>query len=162
MKTISLFTDGSVNPQLKIGFGAFLVVEDFTSDTLHQLPVQIRKFENTSSTKLELQTLLWALEEIDFPNTLLHIYTDCQNLLGLKDRCLAFEKNGYLTKSNKLIANHELYKEFYVKMQKYACEFIKIKGHKKSSTKDEIDAIFTRVDKASRNALREEMTKFKG
>ncbi len=161
MKLLSLFTDGSVNPQLKIGFGAFLVVEDFDSDIVQKLPVQIKKFENTSSTILELQTLLWALEEVNFSNTQLNIYTDCQNLMGLKARCQVFEENGYRTKSNKLIANHELYREFYEKIKMQTCEFIKIKGHKKSSIRDEMDAIFTRVDKASRNALREEIMKIK-
>ena len=35
--------------------------------------------------------------------------------------------------------------------------FIKVKGHKKNSLKDEIDTIFNLVDKASRSALRENM-----
>ncbi|MCT7910514.1 hypothetical protein N5912_01585 [Arcobacter lacus] len=33
-------------------------------------------------------------------------------------------------------------------------DFIKIKGHKKNSLKDELDTIFNLVDKASRSALR--------
>jgi ribonuclease HI len=34
------------------------------------------------------------------------------------------------------------------------CEFIGLRGHKASHQKDEIDALFTLVDRASRNALR--------
>lgn len=154
MNTIKLFTDGSVNPQLKIGFGAYLVLEDSLHHSNLQEKIKIKKFENTSSTLLELQTLLWALEELPYTTQPILIYTDCQNLIGLKERCMAFEKNGYVTKSNKLISNHELYKLFYQKINTLNCEFIKIKGHKKSSTKDEMDAVFTLVDKASRNALR--------
>ena len=33
-------------------------------------------------------------------------------------------------------------------------EFIKVKGHKKSNQKDDIDRLFTMVDRASRDALR--------
>ena len=154
MNTIKLFTDGSVNPQLKIGFGAYLVVDNSSLVNCLQDTIKIKKFENTSSTLLELQTLLWALDEINLSG-IVHIYTDCQNILGLKKRCEEFEKNGYMTKSHKLISNHELYKAFYKKIKSLDCEFIKVKGHKKTSTKDEIDTFFTLVDKASRNALRE-------
>jgi hypothetical protein len=56
-----------------------------------------------------------------------------------------------------LINNQELYKEFFEKIDKLNIIFIKVKGHKKNSLKDEIDNIFNLVDKASRNALRENM-----
>lgn len=154
MNTIKLFTDGSVNPQSKIGFGAYLVADNFSTINFLQNTIKIKKFENTSSTLLELQTLLWALDEI---NTTLpiSIYTDCQNILGLKKRCETFENNGYLTKTNRLIPHHELYKAFYEKIKLLNCEFIKVKGHKKTSKKDETERLFTLVDKASRNALRQ-------
>lgn len=154
MNTIKLFTDGSVNPQLKVGFGAYLVADNFSPINCLQDAIKIKKFENTSSTLLELQTLLWALDEIKttLPIT---IYTDCQNILGLKKRCEKFENNGYLTKNNRLISHHELYKQFYAKIKSLQCEFVKVKGHKKTSAKDGIDTLFTLVDKASRNALRE-------
>ncbi len=60
-----------------------------------------------------------------------------------------------MSRSNKRIINHELYKEFYKITDLLDCEFVKVKGHKRQETKDEIDKIFTLVDKASRNALRE-------
>ena len=53
--------------------------------------------------------------------------------------------------------NHELYKDFFEKTDELNLIFIKVKGHKKNSLKDEIDTIFNLVDKASRNALRENM-----
>ncbi len=64
-KQIILFTDGSINPQSKIGYGAYLAVAeiDLSHESLKK-HVKIKRFEDTSSTKLELQTLLWALEDI--------------------------------------------------------------------------------------------------
>ncbi|MGE0052490.1 MAG: ribonuclease HI, partial [Arcobacter sp.] len=116
-----------------------------------------KKFENTSSTKLELQTLLWALAEIKNKNSLIEIYTDCQNIINLKDRREKLEKNEYKSSKDKLINNHELYKLFFEKSDKLDLVFIKVKGHKKNSLKDEIDTIFNLVDKASRNALRNQI-----
>ena len=111
-------------------------------------------FENTSSTNLELRTLIWALKEIPDTMKKLTVYTDSQNITGLLRRRDHFEKNNFLTKRNKVINNAELYKEFYQITDRFNCEFIKVIGHKKSVEKDEIDKIFTLVDRASRNALR--------
>lgn len=157
MKKIKLFTDSSVNPQEKIGFGAYLLIldenksiEDMKKD------VKTKKFEDTSSTKLELQTLLWALDEIE-EDSFLEVYTDCQNIIGLEDRRKRLESNDYKSSKGKLMNNHELYKLFFERIDELNLTFIKVKGHKKNSLKDEIDTIFNLVDKASRNALRENL-----
>ena len=153
-----LFTDGSVNPQKNIGFGAYLHVEENqTYEDALRKSVKVKKFTNTSSTKLELEVLLWALGEMPLCDEELIVYTDCQNILGLHVRREKFEKNNYLSKQNKLIANHELHKEFYKITDKIKCKFVKVKGHKPKSEKDDIDRLFTLVDKASRNALRENL-----
>ena len=59
-----IFIDGSVNNQLKIGYGAYLVVSELGAaiESLKDT-VRVKRFEHTNSTKLELQTLLWALSE---------------------------------------------------------------------------------------------------
>ena len=154
MSIYYLFTDGSVHPQSKVGYGAYLLLsgELKYNKTIDRL--KTKRFENTSSTKLEVQTLLWALKGLCIKNNKLIVYTDCQNIIGLKDRRKRFEENNYMSKTNKIIKNHELYKEFYILTDALDCEFIKVKGHKKNSVKDEIDKIFTLVDKASRDALR--------
>ncbi|RUM64162.1 MAG: ribonuclease H [Sulfurimonas sp.] len=151
---IYLFTDGSVNPQSSIGFGAYLLLDKLDFFSKLEKEVKVKKFTNTSSTRLELETLLWALSDISSKNHKIVIYTDCQNIIGLNDRRDRFEKNKYITGKGKLIKNHELYKDFFKLIDNLDCEFIKVKGHKKSSTKDEVDEIFTLVDRATRNALR--------
>ncbi len=158
MKKIKLFTDSSVNPQEKIGFGAFLFLDEKNiSFEEMKKSIKIKRFENTSSTKLELQTFLWSLEEIIDKNVIIEVYTDCQNIIGLEDRRKRLETNDYKSSKGKLINNYELYKEFFEKIDKLNIIFIKVKGHKKSSLKDEIDNIFNLVDRASRNVLRENM-----
>lgn len=152
---VYLFTDGSVNPQSGVGFGAYLLldkVELFCAEL--ESKIKIKKFDNTSSTKLELETLLWALNEVSLENFKIVVYTDCQNIIGLGDRRDRFEKNNYMTSKAVLIKNHELYKDFFKRLDSLDCEFIKVKGHKKASVKNVIDEIFTLVDKATRKALR--------
>ncbi|WP_373002441.1 ribonuclease HI [Sulfurimonas sp.] len=155
--TLYLFTDGSVNPQKKLGFGAYLLLDEaeLLSTTLHKGDVITKRFEDTSSSKLELEAMLWALGEIRLENSKLVVFTDCQNIIGLKDRRERFEKNNYRSKKKALISNHALYKEFYILTDAIECEFIKVKGHKKSEEKNMIDNIFTLVDKAARDSLRE-------
>lgn len=157
MKKIKLFTDSSVNPQEKVGFGAYLLLkENNISFEDMKKDIKIKRFENTSSTKLELQTLLWSLEEI-MDDVIIEVYTDCQNIIGLQDRREKLEKNNFHSSAGKLMNNHDLYKEFFEKLDELNLTFIKVKGHKKNSLKDEIDTIFNLIDKASRSALRENM-----
>ena len=162
MEKIELFTDSSVNPKAKVGFAAFLVKNDKDTilETLNK-SIKIKKFENTSSTRIELQSLLWAINEIekeknDLSNILIEVYTDCQNIVNLKNRKSKLVENNYQSGTGKLLKNHDLYKDFFEKESRLNLNIIKVKGHKKTILKDNIDHIFNLVDKASRSALRDE------
>jgi ribonuclease HI len=152
-----LLTDGSVNAQSKIGYGAYLAVSELglSLDEL-RTRVKVKRFEQTSSTKLELQTLLWALSEIKTSGCKLTVYTDSQNIIGLPGRREQLEQNDYRSNKNKLLDNYELYQQFYRLIDLLDCELVKVRGHQASKQKNEIDQLFTLVDRASRKALREE------
>ena len=96
MNKLILFTDGSVNAQSNIGYGAYLVLSErgLSLDSL-KTRVKVRRFEHTSSTKLELQTLLWALSDIQALEGKVVVYTDSQNIMGLQRRRDRFEQNDY-------------------------------------------------------------------
>lgn len=155
-----IFTDGSANTKLKIGYGAYLAVSEpeLSLDALKK-QVKVKRFEHTSSTKLELQTLLWVLSDIFASGNKVIIYTDSQNIMGLPKRRERLEKNNYCSKKNRRINNYELYQQFYKITDQINCEFIKVHGHKISNKKDDIDRLFTLVDKASRSALRKDIGK---
>ena len=127
MQKIKLFTDSSLGPYNKIGFGAYLILND-ENESLEELNehIKIKRFENTSSSKLELQTLLWALEEIANNNISIEIYTNCQNIIGLENRRKKLEKNHFYSTSGKLMKNHDLYKDFYLKLDELSLSFIKV------------------------------------
>ena len=160
MPHLNIFTDGSVNTQLKFGYGACLVVSDLdTPIELLKDTVKVKRFEHTSSTKLELQTLLWALNETiasaNGNDISLTLYTDSQNIIGLPRRRARLEQNNYFSSKNKRLNNYELYQEFYRLTDKLNCQFIKVIGHQASRKKDGVDKLFGLVDQASRRALRD-------
>ena len=155
MDELILLTDGSVNTQSKIGYGVYLAVSErgFSLDSL-KTRVKVRRFEHTSSTKLELQTLLWALSDIQALGCKVIVYTDSQNIMGLQGRRDRFEQNDYRSRKNIRLNNYELYQEFYKMIDLLDCELVKVRGHQVSNQKTDIDRLFTLVDRASRNALR--------
>jgi ribonuclease HI len=160
MTDVMLFTDGSADTKTRIGFGAYLAVEDLDAPYADlNTKVKVRRFENTSSTPLELQTLLWALDDALLPSTesskTILIYSDSQNILSLLERREGLEQRDFFAGNGRRLKNAELYQAFFTAMDQHSYEIIKIKGHKPQHSKDNIDRIFSLVDKASRSALRE-------
>ncbi|MCF6254798.1 MAG: ribonuclease H [Gammaproteobacteria bacterium] len=161
MPNLLVFTDGSVDTKLKVGYGAYLLISDLNAsiDSLKDT-VKVKRFEQTSSTKLELQTLLWSLSEtIALANgseITLTVYTDSQNIIGLPGRRARLEQSNYFSSKNKRLNNYELYQEFYRITSIQKCELVKVVGHQPSSKKDKIDRLFGLVDQASRRALRKD------
>ena len=155
MDELMLFTDTSVNTQSYIGYGAYLAVPEtkLSLDSL-SLRVKVKRFEHTSSTKLELQTLLWALSDIQALTCKVIVYTDSQNIMGLQARRDRFEQNDYRSKKKRRLNNYKLYQEFFRITDQLDCKFVKVSGHLVSNQKDDINRLFTLVDRASRNAQR--------
>jgi ribonuclease HI len=151
-----LLTDGSVNAQSHIGYGAYLAVSAPGPgvDEL-QTQVKVRRFEQTSSTKLELQTLLWALGDVQPSGRKVIIYTDSQNIAGLPGRRDRLEQSDYRSNKYWPLNNYELYQEFYRLTDLLDYAVVKVRGHQLSKQKDGIDRLFTLVDRAARKALRE-------
>lgn len=151
-----LFTDGSVNTKSKVGFGAYLAIsEDDLDGDIQAEHVVLKQFPATSSTKLEIETLLWAIESVKEKAPALIIYTDSQNIVQLPERRERLEKNLFRSKKGKLLNNHELYKAFFAAIDSTPCTILKIKGHKSYKDHQRLDRLFSHVDRASRNATRD-------
>lgn len=155
-----LFTDGSVDAKTRIGFGAYLAFNSMESSlTDLKTRVKVKQFENTSSTTMELQVLLWAMEDAFLLNTektmRLVVYSDSQNIVDLPARRSRLEEQGYIASNGGRLNNTELYKQFFRALDQCNCQIIKVDGHKPKHGKNDIDRIFSLVDKASRSALRE-------
>lgn len=163
----ALFTDGSVNPQLRIGVGGFLVVPAAFLRTHPQnisreelaTRLQLRRFVDTTSTRLELETLLWALavyeQEMYLPGTgALTVYTDCQAVAGLAARRVGLEKGCFLSqRSGEPLTNAPLYRLFYAFVDRLGLNVVKVAGHAPRSAVDSVQAVFATVDRGVRRAL---------
>jgi len=155
-KTLFLFTDGSVNPQLKIGYGACLCLSDpeLPLDILKK-QIKVQGFEQTSSTKLELQTLLWALRHIEASGKRVIICTDSQNISKLPERRKKLEQNNYISERGKVLKHAQLYQEFYQLTENFDYKIEKLQGHQVSDKRNHMEKIFSLVDRKARRALRE-------
>ncbi len=159
MNEWALYIDGSVDTKSKTGFGAYLLLDASAPTASYQDGIEVKRFDSTSSTKLEMQNLLWALSQVGASVSSLVVYTDSQNLVNLPNRRSALELNHFKSKKGSQLRNHELYREFFKWMDLLDCRIVKIKGHKRNSEKDTNDKIFTFVDRAARKALRVHQSK---
>jgi len=167
MNSFTLFTDVSLDPQRKLGVGAYLLVPTTFLETVPQdirrgaisAQLRLRMFTETSSTKLEVQTVLWALENYraEFNGSdlgSLRVYTDSQCIVGLLGRRAGLEANDFLSRrSRRPLKNAPLYRAFYAAYDELGFELIKVAGHSRSSSHDTVQRIFSYVDKDVRRAL---------
>jgi ribonuclease HI len=163
-KDFALFTDVSLSPGLKLGVGAFVMLTasflDESSGAVGRpeiaAQIKVRRFKDTSSTRLELQTVLWALaENRQCTNGRLTIYSDSQCVTGLLKRKHRLLAGGFFSKkTNQQLRNASLYRAFFEFQDELGFQVVKVEGHSKVRTHDTIQRIFSFVDKEARKALK--------
>lgn len=168
MNRYALFSDVSLNPGLRLGFGAYLLIP---SSALEIPPeemaqpefarqIRLRRFDTTSSAKLEVQTLLWALDSFQKGASgsrfgTLDVYSDSQCVTGLLRRRGHLEMHEFCSgRTERPLKNACLYRTFYQFYDALGFEVIKVAGHSRSSTHDSIHRIFSFVDKEAGRALK--------
>ncbi|MRR05544.1 MAG: ribonuclease H [Deltaproteobacteria bacterium] len=167
MKSFALFTDVSSNPQRKCGVGACLLLP---ASCLEYLPQEInrteisahlrfKRFADTSSTKLEVQTVLWALENYQSqccgsdPGNL-QVFTDSQCVTGLPGRRAGLEASQFLSRrSGQLLKNAPLYQAFFAAHDSLRFQLVKVAGHTRACSRNTVQQIFSCVDMEVRKAL---------
>lgn len=166
MNEFALFTDVSLIPRARLGVGGYLLVpQAYLENELQDISqtevsgrLEIKRFEETSSTMLEVQTVLWALgharEQFTGSNRgSLKIYTDSQCVAGLIDRRAGLENSDFIGKRSGRALNHAaLYRSFYEAYDKIGFEVIKVSGHSPASSHDTVHRVFSYVDKEMRKA----------
>lgn len=167
MNSFALFTDVSVNPQRKLGIGGYLLVPvsflEIEPDEIDRDEVsarlKTRRFTETSSTKLEVQTVLWALENSQKELTgsaygSLRIYTDSQCVVGLAGRRANLVSSDFMAKrSGQPLKNALLYRSFYEAADQLGFQLIKVPGHSRACSHDSVQRIFSYVDREVRKTL---------
>ena len=164
----ALFTDVSLDTGHKCGMGAYLFIPvSFLREKNHSISrediaekLKIRRFENTSSTRLEVQTVLWALDEIEKTVSknnpiMLQVYTDSQCVTGLPGRRSRLNSCNFISqKTGHPLKNADLYQSFYELSDKIEFSVTKVSGHTPASSRDTIHQIFACVDQEARKALK--------
>ena len=176
MNRYALFSDVSLNPGLKLGFGAYLLTPSSALETPPDgmaqpefaRQIRLRRFDATSSAKLEVQTLLWALDDfqkgrLGSRRGMLDVYSDSQCVTGLLRRRDHLEMHGFSNRRTERPLNNAcLYRKFYEFYDALGFEVIKVAGHSPSCTHDSVHRIFSFVDKEAGRALRVFMREFQG
>ena len=169
MTCYSLFTDVSLNPKTKIGMGAYLVLPDSYLETVVvnidknviESKLKLKEFFNTSSTKLEVQTALLAIDEFtkNYPiekKPAFSLYTDSQCIIGLPGRRKKLEEKNYIsTSKNEIIKNAEIYKKFYECLDIYKFKLVKVVGHSPKASQETVTRIFSIIDRFVRKEFRQ-------
>jgi len=162
-----LFTDGSVNPQQRRGVGACLLLPaSFLADTAAEIDrseitmcCHYRRFADTSSTQLELQTLLWGLsiyreQVVPVEWGGLRLYSDSQCITGLAGRRARLEEHAFsAVHSGLTLANASLYRAFFAASDELGFEVVKLAGHCRKADRDNVQRIFAVVDQCARREL---------
>lgn len=154
MTDLMIFSDGSVQPASGLGFGAYLIVPSIEL-SLSELAAQVRivNFADTSSTRLELQTLLHALRQTPAA-TRITLYTDSQNIIRLPVRRERLELLDFCSKRGDVLVNGDLYRHFFALWDERQCQLVKLKGHCREAEKTRLQQVFACVDKTARQACR--------
>ncbi len=167
MQNFALFTDVSLNPRRQLGVGAYLLVStsflDREPDQIERAEVtarlRYRRFTETSSTKLEIQTVLWGLGDyLEESNAAdlgpLQVYTDSQCVAGLLERKTGLEANSFIARrSAQPLRNATLYRSFYAAYDELEFALYKVAGHSRASSHDTVQRVFAYVDQEVRRAL---------
>lgn len=170
---VTIFVDASYNPGRRLGVGGFLCISHCPDEALAHTDVleglyspdavKTRIVEHTTNTRLELQTLLWALESLksDNGNTSpgklgsITIYTDCRTAVDLLRRRKRLESVQYLSKrKGSTLVHADLYKSIFALYDELSPKLVWIKGHTPGKDRVGIQQIFSEVDRFVRNLLR--------
>jgi ribonuclease HI len=152
-----------------VGVGGYLVLSQSLIDapsspiTISKLKdtLALKRFEGTSSTKLEVQTVLWALEQYCLVSSIssvsdkLHIYTDSQCVEGLLLRRTRLESSGFRSKGgNRPLKNAALYRKYYEFHDRLKFQVTKVAGHTPARSRDTAQHVFSFIDRNVRLALK--------
>ena len=151
--SIEIYTDGSCNPQYKIGGWASIIF-------INKEKLVFQGTEtNTTHNRMELLAVINAIEYVKRNHSkamLLKIFTDSQYVERIPHRTKKLVTQNFKTKSGKSIQNPDLIQKLINLLESSDIEFIKVKAHRKSS---EVPNYNREVDMLSRKLVREQVNK---
>ncbi len=136
MKEVEVYTDGacSGNPGPG-GWGAVLLYNGHRRE--------ISGFaEQTTNQRMEIKAAVEALKALKEPCRI-RLHSDSAYLVNAfrQNWFAAWEKNGWITKGRKPVANQDLWQEILDLSRVHHVEWIKVKGHSDNELNNRCDAL---------------------
>jgi ribonuclease HI len=163
-----IFTDASFDADSGQGIGACITLNQSdwqkTADAAN-LPIHTKVFRQKTIARLELITALWALEQFESEHKTVVsgsvlLITDCKSIADLPQRRKKLEAGGFQSRRTSLpLTNADLYRKFFDAYDKLHPTILWIEGHSPSGKRGDLQRIFSRVDRAARQALRKHRKK---
>ncbi len=160
---LDIFSDCSFAPQKRIGVAAYLIIAPpYPSDLP---PFQYQVFTDTTNSKLELQAICLALEEVekgwlgqakDQPLNI-RIFTDSKTAVDLPHRRQKLEANNFCSKkTGRPLTQASEYQSILAYLDRFTIEFCWLKGHRPLATQRSVqERIFASLDRFARKKLRQ-------
>ena len=164
-----LFSDASFDPDLQIGVGATLVLDQIAwteHSQSSQYSIQTKLIYSESISQVELTTALLVLNQLKSSCLHLHsethpkaevtLFTDCMAIKNLPSRRTRLESCNFQSAKTKLpLTNAQLYRDFYKIYDELSLNVLWIKGHSPIRKRTKEQQVFSEVDKTARKHLRE-------
>lgn len=160
MKQI-IYSDASFDKfssQAVIGYAYFKTEEEHSRMTLEPDQIRLHTIHEKNNIRAELRGAIMAIRAC-MPKVDIFLYTDCQTVCGLVERRQKLEGNGFISQAkNQLLANADLYKEFYEVYDSYRPNIQWLKGHVSGADLTRVQNNFAVLDKWVRKNLRTQIT----
>lgn len=141
-----------------IGHALFRGVQEHETICLSEVKINIMQIQESNNIRAEIRAAIAALKycrQINSQTKTILLYSDCQTVCGLKLRREKLERTKYVSVSkNRLLANADLYREFYEMCDCLNPEITWVKGHSPIALVNRTQSNFSILDKVVRKNLR--------
>lgn len=152
MSELTIYTDASYNKNYKIGVAGYLIINSVNNSEI----IKLVSISEANNNRVEFISLIWALKTLDPEKQKdIQVYTDSRAITNLLSRKAKLETTNFISKrSNKILSNADIYKEFFKIISIYNPTINWIKGHSPNHNNEIIQSNFSKIDKLVRKELR--------
>ncbi len=158
VENYTIFSDASFDPKLKFGIAGCMI---FAGDDIDLPDAQVKTkiiFGNSCS-RMEFDSILWALDSIDSLTTVadlkVDLYTDCKGAADFSKRIPKLKELEFKSrKTGELLTNADLYKKLAIWFEKINLNIHWIKGHSPKASRNLQAELFAKLDQEVRHQLR--------
>ncbi len=163
-----VYCDASYDKELGFGVGGYLIFDNASDHAARKICsgcLVTEKIEEITHIRVELKAAIHALTATlkRFPPTnrpvwlksVVNLFTDCNAIASLPSRRVRLEDSGFIVKKKAtVLANADLYREFYSLQDKMDIRISRLSGHTPKDGRSTIESNFSMVDRGVRKALR--------